>query len=90
MNKEFVICNMAPYYPTFTTPAWTLDSVEHPSWKPFYYLFMEKPLIEMGIDNSIKHFEDIDRSKPWFIPLNVNHGSWDWIDEDLWTGFPEE
>ena len=90
MNKEFVICNMAPYYPTFATPAWTLDSVQHPSWKPFYYLFMEKPLTEMGIDNSIKYFKDIDKSKTWFIPLNVNQGSWDWVEEDLWTGFPEE
>lgn len=90
MKKEFILLNMSPYREIINREAWTVDSVQHPDWKPFYYLFMEQPLDANGISHGLKSFDEIDKSKVWFIPVNVNQGAWDWTSHDLWSSFPSE
>jgi len=89
MNKEFVFLNVKPYLDLVSREAWCLDSVQQPESAPYYYLFMKKPLTDAGIDHSIKMFDDIDKSKPWFIPFTVTQGSWDWTEHDLWDTLPD-
>jgi hypothetical protein len=50
---------------------------------------MKKPLTDAGINHSVRMFDDIDKSKPWFIPFSINQGGWDWTTHDLWDTVPE-
>lgn len=88
--KEFVVLDVSKYESIVNKEAWTLSSIVYPESKPFYYLFMEKPLNDIGIKHFIKPFDDIDKSKTWFISFNVNHGLWDHIEIDLWSTIPDE
>ncbi len=90
MTRLVQFLNMSSFKDRINRSVWTVDSVEHPAWKPYYFLFMEQPLKELGYELSLRNFEDIDKTQTWFIPLNVNQGPWDYVADNLWTDFPPE
>jgi len=83
--KDFVVLNIGPFKELIKDNIWIPDSYDQHTLQPYYVHFMLLPLQDMGYNVSVKDFEDIDKSKNWFINLNI--GCWD-PSMDLWSNIP--
>ncbi len=83
MNKEFVTLDNFPYVENSKINSWSLTGIDFYSegnyWQPIFYLCLRKPLEELGYTVTVKTFDDIDKTKPWFI--NINPEPWKWNNE---------
>lgn len=80
MNKELVTMDSYPYFSTVNDPAWSLNALsnntENNYWEPFFYLCLRRSLESLGYTVTVKKFEDIDKSRPWFINLKIIGHAW--------------
>lgn len=93
MNKELVTLDMQPYFNTFTDPGWHLtalsNNTEKGYWEPFFYLCLRRSLESIGYNVTIKKFEDIDKTKTWFINLKIVGHTWT-PEASVFSQFPVE
>jgi len=83
--------HMGQYLERFDKRMWTTTSFEYHTGKPYYSLFMEKPLKELGIEVNILPFDQIDKNRPWFVNLNILTHNWgDEEGQDMYNDWPEE
>lgn len=77
MNKEFVVLNLEPYIPLLEDTAWSPYAFyynhDNNTNEPFIFLCMRKNIESMGIECVVKHFDLIDKYKPWFINIVTNN-----------------
>jgi len=81
MNKKLVTLDILPYHSQLHGGPWSCDGLWHNAasdqHEPFFYLCARNCLEQAGFSLSVERFEQIDKSKPWFINLGVLLHNWD-------------
>ncbi len=77
MNKEITILDTEPYKETTKLTFWSLTNNR---WNPDigfhepYFVYSSRKAVEdLGFSFSVKKFNDIDKSKVWFINIGVSY-----------------
>ena len=86
--KKFTILNIIPFQKEIGRNLWFPDSFDQHTLMPYFSQFMVKPFKDLGYEIEVKFLEDIDKSKIWFINLNINQGYLGEITSKLWDTIP--
>ena len=93
MSKELITLNADSYTNSTKNHLWSLNLISnntmHGYWEPFYYKCIRKNLEELGYVVTVKKFEDIDKTKPWFISLKILSLRWEGNDL-FFSSLPKE
>lgn len=92
MNKELVVLNISPYADRlmdFWCPYAHYHNQENGENEPFFFMCMRNSVRDIGFSCSVKTFDEIDKSKTWFINLVIS-GGLPTEDRTIFHCFPQE